>query len=516
MIYLIFIPILTAIVIYLSKNTKVTIYATAINLIEIVVIAYLIKNVMESGTQNIIIGGWSKIVGISLYLDLVNAILLLVTSVLWLITITYSLIRWKKDFKFYFFLYFLRGTFYGLILSNDLFNMFIFVEIISLISAILIIYKKDGYSLRAGIYYLLFNSIGMIFYLLGIVIIYTNTGTMNIESLMTVEMNETLKMGIALVIASAGVKSAFFPVYNWLPKAHTAAPSAMSALLSGILVKTGFIILIKMTRYIDYTMYYEFLTAVGIATGILGFIFAMSQKDIKSILAFHTVSQSGLILIGLAGGLTLQMGGFLHLINHAFFKSLLFLTVGLIINKYNIRRVDKIRGVLKKMPIISILLIIGMLSITGCPYTNGYVSKFIIKSYYKDNLLMMMIMHILNLGTIISFIKMSQIFFGSTRNKEIKESFKENISIIVLGVITLTVGLFEMYILNENIDIHVYVRFKDFVIYGIYLIIGYGFYYKFLKKEAKVFYKIRHTHLNFRDANALLLMFVILSIIFIG
>ena len=461
MILLIFIPILTSLAIYLSKNTKVTIYSSVSNLIEIGIILYLIKSVINNGTQNIIIGGWSKIVGISLQLDLVNAIILLVTSFLWLITIIYSLPRRKEDFKFYFFLNFLRGTFYGLILSNDLFNMFVFIEIISLISAILIIYKKDGYALRAGIYYLLFNSIGMIFYLLGIVIIYTNTGTMNIEGLMTVDMNATMKIGIALIIASAGVKSAFFPVYNWLPRAHTAAPSSISALLSGVLVKAGFIVLIKVFRYIDNTMYFEFLTAVGIVTCILGFVFAMSQKDIKSILAFHTVSQSGLILIGLVGGATLQMGGFLHIINHALFKSLLFLTIGLVIKKYNIRRVDKIKGVFKRLPIISILIIIGILSITGFPFTSGFVSKMIMKSYYKGNISMMILFHIINLGTIISFIKVSQIFFGTTRNKEIKESFKENISIIILGGVTMMVGIYEIYILNNNFNF--YYNFSNIV-----------------------------------------------------
>lgn len=515
MILLVFIPIFTSLAIYLSKNTKVTVYSSFSNLIEIGIILYLIKYVINNGTQNIIIGGWSKIVGISLQLDLVNAIILLVTAFLWLITIIYSLPKQKEDFKFYFFLNFLRGTFYGLILSNDLFNMFVFIEIISLISAILIVYKKDGYALRAGIYYLLFNSIGMIFYLLGIVIIYTNTGTMNIESLMTVDINATMKMGIALIIASAGVKSAFFPVYNWLPKAHTAAPSSISALLSGVLVKTGFIVLIKFFRYIDNTMYFEFLTAVGIVTCILGFIFAMSQKDIKSILAFHTVSQSGLILIGLVGGVTSQMGGFLHIINHAFFKSLLFLTIGLVIKKYNIRRVDKIKGVFKKLPVISILIIIGILSITGFPFTSGFVSKVIIKSYYKGNVFMTILFHIINLGTIISFIKVSQIFFGTTRNKEIKESFKENISIIILGGVTIIAGIYEMYILNNNFNFNIYITIKDFLIYGIYLMIGYGFYFYFLKKESNIFYTIRHKHLNFRDANVLLLMFMILSIVFI-
>jgi len=515
MIYLIFIPIITAIFIYLIKNEKVIKYSLMINFLEILMILYLLKNVIENGSIKMIVGNHSEIVGISMELDLIGAVLLLTTAFLWIIATLYSFEKHGTDYKFYFFLHFLRGTFYGLILSNDFFNMFIFIEIISLISAVLIIYKRDGYSLRAGVYYLLFNSIGMIFYLLGIVIIYINTGTMNIEGLMTANLNGTMRMGIALVIASAGVKSAFFPVYNWLPKAHTAAPSSISALLSGILVKTGFIIVIKIARYLDYNIYFEFLTVIGVITAILGFIFAMSQKDVKSILAFHTVSQSGIILIGLAGAKTLQLGGFLHLVNHALFKSLLFLTIGIIISKYNIRRVDKIRGVFKKLPVVSVFVIIGMLSITGFPFTSGFVSKAIIKNYYHGSSLMTFIMHILNLGTIISFMKMSQIFFGTTKNKEIKESFKENISIIILGVITLMMGIFEMYTLSNYFDINVYVKLKDFVVYGLYLIISYGFYANFLKKEAKIFYKIRHTHLNFRNANVLLLTFVVLTIIFI-
>jgi len=515
MICLIFIPILTAIGIYLIKREEAIKYSILINIFEIIMILFLIKNVFENGSMKMIVGNFNEVIGISLELDMVGGILLFITAFIWMVSILYSFENHSGDYKFYFFLHFLRGTFYGLILSNDFFNMFIFIEIISLISAILIIYKRDGYSLRAGIYYLLFNSIGMIFYLLGIVIIYTNTGTMNIESLMTANINGTMKMGIALVIASAGVKSAFFPVYNWLPKAHTAAPSSISALLSGILVKTGFIILIKITRYLDYTLYFDFLTVIGITTAILGFVFAISQKDVKSILAFHTVSQSGIILMGLSGIGSLQLGGFLHVVNHALFKSLLFLTVGLLIKKYNIRRVDKIRGVFKKLPIISTLLILGILSITGFPLTSGFVSKALIKNYYHNSVLMTFIMHILSLGTIISFMKMSQIFFGVTKNKEIKENIKENVSMIILAGITLFAGVFEIYILKNFLDINIHVRLTDFLVYGIYLIMSYGFYIKFLKEEAKIFRNIRYIHLNFRNANVLLLTFVVLSIIFI-
>lgn len=509
---LIFIPIISALTVYLFRSRIYTKLSIIFNIFEIGFIIFLIKNIIEFGEMSYIIGGWDENIGISMILRPGSSVLLLVVAFIWLIVTFYSYNRWKNDYKFYFFLNFLRGAFYGLIVSNDIFNIFIFIEIISIISSIMIIYKKDGFSIRAGIYYLLFNSIGMIFYLLALIIIYTSIGTLALPGLVNLEMNFLNKIAIGLIFVSLGVKSAFFPVYNWLPRAHSAAPSSISALLSGVLVKTGFIVLIKIMNYVNLNFYFEFFTFLGIFTAISGLVFAISQNDVKLVLAFSTISQSGLILVGIVGTGILHVGGILHLINHVFFKSLLFLTIGIIIEKYNIRKVDKLQGVFKQLPVVSAMLIIGMISISGMPYTNGYVSKFLIKTYYKDNMLMMYLFHFINFGTAIYYVKMASILFGNTHNKEIKSSFRHNLPVLILGIITISLGMIEMHYLKEISGIKVYVKLNDIITYILYVGFGVLFYKQFLVKELNIFRKIRNYKLNFRDANTLLLVFVIITI----
>lgn len=512
MIYLVFIPIIIAVLVYLSHNKFFTKISISVNILELFLIMYLIKKTISTGPLESIVGEWSPIVGISIRLDILNGILLLVTSTIFALVMYHSLRRWNEDYKFYFFLHFLRGSVYGLIIANDFFNMFLFVEIISLISAILIIYKKDGASLKAGIYYLLFNSIGMIFYLIGLIIIYSKTGTMAMSSLGTLEMDTITKVGIALFIASAGVKSAYFPVYNWLPRAHMAAPSEISALLSGILVKMGFISSLKIFRLIDYSLYSDYLLTIGLLTAFLGLIFAISQENLKSILAFHTVSQSGLILIGISQHGIIFQGGFLHIINHALFKTLLFLSAGLIINKFNMRNVKELKGVFKRLPITSITLIIGTLAITGAPFTSGFVSKTLIKEGFYNFELMKWLLHLFNIGTFISFIKISQIFFGVSHNKKIKESFTETIPVIILSLILIGVGIAEYSYYYSIIDFKI---LTDVGVYLIYGVISYSIYRLFIEKDLSSMKKLRDFRLGFRDANLLLISFVILTILFI-
>jgi multicomponent Na+:H+ antiporter subunit D len=158
---------------------------------------------------------------------------------------------------------------------------------------------------------------------------------------------------------------------------------------------------------------------------------------------------------------------------------------------------------------------VGILSITGFPLTNGFVSKTLIKSSLKYNIYYKYLLHLINLGTIISFIKVSTIFFGTNRNENIKEALDQNIAIGILGFVTLFSGIFEMYILKKYLSITLTVGVMDFVIYFIYVGFGYLFYKYFIKKEAKVFYQLRHYEMGFKDANVLLVVFTITTILFL-
>lgn len=517
MILLILLPVFTALVIFLVKNERIIRLSLLSIPVEVYLIYQLFLKVNENGFYEIVIGGWPKIVGISLYADYVSFVFLFISIVAWLASSYYSLTQRSQDYKFFFFLHFLRGTFYGLIFSNDLFNIFVFVEIISVISTMLIIYKKDGFSVRAGMYYLMFNSVGMFFYLMGVMIIYMRIGTVNLNFIGNLPFDATTKAAFGLIVTALGVKSAFFPVYTWtwLPRAHMAAPSGMSALLSSVLVKSGFIVLVKLYRFLPEGIFFRYLLIMGLLKALSGIMFALSQKDIKGILAFSTISQSGLILVAISGAGNLHIAGLVHLINHSLFKGLMFLTAGVIIKHYNVREVKHIRGLLKKFPELAFFLILGGLSITGFPFTNGFVSKHLIKYSLEGNNIVRYALHLINIGTIIYILKLSQVLFGKAKgniNKNIKVS---RLPLIFLASITVLAGFAEMFILKNYLDIVVKVHFSDFVTYFVYIVIGYLIHRYIIDRDIKALQFLRRYQLGFRRANIVLAMFLMLTMVFI-
>jgi multicomponent Na+:H+ antiporter subunit D len=521
-IYLIFIPIVAAMIIYLFNNKYVNyiIFVAQTIMTFLAVIYYKVYDGLVVDKM-IVLGGWDKRVGIALKSDSLSMSFIFLSIFIWWIVIIYCWDKRKTDFKFLFFLMFLQGTFLGLLQTNDLFNLFIFIEITTIISTILIIYKKDGYSVRAGFYYLLLNSTGMIFYLLGLILIYNISGTLNMEatshkiSLLT--DTYPVKMAYIFIMSAIGVKSAFFPVYNWLPKAHGAAPSSISALLSGLLVKSGVYAFIRLNQMFKMESFYHFFFFLGFFTAISGIIFALSQKDIKQILAFHTISQIGIILMGISSiDEKTYVGGLMHIFNHAMFKSLLFMGAGIIINTYGIRRITDIRGVFKKLPYTSIFMIIGMLSITGAPLFNGFVSKTVIKYGVKGSNIKSTMLFIINLGTSISFIKLSQIFFGSSRIKRSRNT-NGNLAMFLLAVMCIMLGNYFIPITKGFFGVDLsYVKVMDignWINYIMTLGIGYIVYKKIIAKDYSIIKKIRHINISFGTTNFLLVMFIFIMIL---
>ncbi|MCM1991293.1 complex I subunit 5 family protein [Oceanirhabdus seepicola] len=520
-ILLIFIPIIFAMIIYLLNNKYINCLVFVSQVIITIVMAMYYNFIKINGIHEVLIGGWIKNVGIALKNDKLSTSFLFLTIFIWWIILIYSWNKKRGDYKFWFFLLFLEGAFLGLIQTNDLFNFFIFLEITTIISSILIIYKKDGYSVRAGLYYLLFNSSGMLFFLIGLIILYMSTGTLNMDilhqKLTLINNSYTIKFSYILFIASLGVKSAFFPVYNWLPKAHGAAPSSISALLSGLLVKSGLYGFIRINEIFSINTYSELFFLLGFLTALSGVVFALSQKDLKQILAFHTISQIGIILMGLSSMKGTQYyGGLLHLFNHAIFKSLLFLGTGIIINRYNTRNISKLRGVLKVLPFTSILLIIAIFSITGAPFFNGYISKSLIKYSLKGNSLKLLLFNIVNLGTIISFIKFSQIFIGNSDVKKRKVEWCD-FSMLILAIMCIFMGNPYNPVTKMLVDIDVsfikVLNINSWIQYFFTLIIGYLIYKKVISKDLSFIKKIRHTSFSFDTANIMLVMFIFILII---
>src|SRR6056297_2296972 len=528
-IYLIFIPVVASIFVYLTNDN----YSNAVAFmgqaaISIIAVRYFQLQKGFEHLHSIVLGGWSPVIGIVLRNDRISIVFVFLTILIWWSVMLYS---WKsrgKDSQFMFFLMFLEGIYLGMLQTNDMFSIFVFIELITIVSAVLILYKKDGESVRAGLYYLIFNSMGILFYLVGMAMLYNAFGTLNIE-LLTDRMAEVnnvnfISTAYIFIMAAVGVKSAFFPVFNWLPKAHSAAPSSISALLSGLLVKSGLYVFIRMNVMFNYDGLDRFFLFIGFVTAFAGVLFALSQKDIKRILAFHTISQVGIIMMGLnALDPSKRIGGIMHMVNHAFFKSLLFLGAGVIIARYNKRKVTEIRGVFRKMPLVSILMIIGMLSISGAPMFNGYVSKSIIKYGLKGNIIAEYAFAIINLGTIMSFLKMSQIFLKDNEySRGITVAKKDRflsvkLAMAIPAAFCIILGIFYTpivsYILNVDISYVHSMEISNLVDYLINIGIGFIIYKLVIEKDYKFIRVLRHTNISFSTSNYLLILYIFIMMI---
>lgn len=537
---MIFLPILASVLIYIFNNKVVNYLAFIVQGIITVFAILMWEHLINNGVMVLLLGGWQREIGIELRIDNLSMLFISMAVIIWWVVLIYSWAQKKYDFKFIFFLLFLEGSFIAISQVNDFFTFFVLIEIITILSTILILYKKDGISIKAGLYYLLFNSFGMMIYLLGLSLLYLKVGTLNMtlikEYLIQIDITTStysvIKISYVCFFVSMCVKAALFPVYEWLPRAHTAAPAYISALLSGLLVKTGLFGLIKIMYVFNFTQVNSLLFYLGFFTAITGILFAVSQKDIKAILAFHTISQIGLIVMSLASSSDVAMAGaYTHIFNHFLFKSLLFLSAGIIINEYKVRRVTEIRGIFKIHPILSICMFVGILSITGAPFFVGFLSKSLIKASMANNF-ELILFRIVGLGTMVSFVKFSKIFFGKAPPKRNKVKKSQVIAILILTVLCIVSFFNELdflsvfYSINKEImsanEIKIITKITSFnyVLKGIIdyllMLVAAMVIYKYLvKPESKLIYKMRHFRMKFQDAMISIVFFMVIVFYFV-
>ncbi len=369
------------------------------------------------------VGGWIPPVGIELRLDGLTSIGVLVVFIIALLIYWYA--RAEGSYGPHFSFVFLTAVagMIGLMLSTDLFNMFVFFEILSLSAYLLIAYKRKPRAVYAGFRYLVIGTVGMSLYLLGVFVLYRETGVLSIHAIADAGAGEApspeMLIATAAIIAGIGTRVAFFPFHIWLPEAHGEAPHPVSALLSGLMIKAGFLTLFRIVNAVPavpITMLFEIL---GPVTAVAGVMLALVQTDMKRLLAFHSVSQMGYILTGFAalgsvGAGVAVAGSLFHMVNHALFKSLLFLTIGIVISQTGKRRITDLAGLGLRMPLVAACFVVGAASISGVPLFNGYVSKTMLSAGTKEFALYPLLT-ITSIGTVASFIKLSTVFRGRSR-----------------------------------------------------------------------------------------------------
>ncbi len=316
------------------------------------------------------------------------------------------------------------------LISRDLFNLFVTLEVLGITSYILIASGEKYRASFASISYLLMSSLAMAFFLLGIFGIYRQTGSLDLVAIRAYYLHNPATYSTTLSSMSIAtallMRTAIFPVHTWLPEAHASAPHHVSALLSGLLIK---IPLFPLALIVTMTPTSRLLATVllyaGAVSAILAVVSAFSQRDMKRLLAFHSVSQMGYVVASFGAFLIrgdtqlLYVAALLHLTFHALFKATLFLTVGRVIDLTHSKDVYTVRNgarilldASKSNIFVIIAFFLSALSIAATPATNAFISKQLITDVLKDYPLVSWTLVVTGAFTVASFIKLSRVFFG--------------------------------------------------------------------------------------------------------
>ena len=277
----------------------------------------------------------------------------------------------------------------GLTYTNDIFNMYVFMEILSITSAAIISIKHSKANYLASFRYLMLNSIGSISILMAIAFLYMISGQLNMDAL-ALALNQAyidypvvLTMAMVFMMVGFGIKAAMFPLHVWLPDAHSTAPTPSSALLSGIVVKVYIILLIRLMHLVYRFAWFETFNlnttlSIFALLGILaGSLFAMGQKDIKRLLAYSSIAQIGYLFLGLSLGTSAGLSATLfHVMTHGVLKMSLFLSVGAFIALVGQRQIKELMGVGYTLPLSLSVFSLAALGLIGIPGTMGFMSKF--------------------------------------------------------------------------------------------------------------------------------------------
>jgi multicomponent Na+:H+ antiporter subunit D len=407
------------------------------------------------------------------------------------LTMTFSYSYQINQIRWYYFLSLLFvASMVLLVFSDNLVWMFIFMEATTITSAILVSLGRRPEAKEATMKYLIITIFTSVFTILGIFIIENITGTLILSK---INWNQTtslfeMKFAISLVFIGLSTKAAAFPFHFWLPDAHSEAPVTTSVLLSGgkIIVAeyTVFIILYKIIKslssFFSPTSFLDIgfiLAGVGMLTMIIGNVMALAQNNLKRMLAYCNISQIGYILIGFSLGTAIGLAAALyHMLTHSVSKGLLFLGAGSVENSTGARDIDRLGSIAAAMPLTTISMVVGSLSISGIPPFGGYTSKRILyEAFFESNHPEYAIVAILvSALTLVLFLKLlSSVFFGINPNldlppiDEIHESPKSmTIPMIILTVCCLIFGVIPDFIINTFVSpgITVFLPGKQLVI----------------------------------------------------
>lgn len=413
-------------------------------LVSLVLILALIQPVLLEGQViNYWLGNWEPVegwaIGNSLEVDALSLFFALIVVVAVFVSGVYSFFYMSHDdslVNYYTLFLMLSGSVLGLVLSGDLFNMFVMIEIMTFTAVALTAFRNhyEG-ALEGAFKYLVVGSLGSTSVLIGIALLYSQLHTLNlaqIAALLPTASSPVILIAFAFLFVGFGSKAFLFPFHPLAADAHAVAPASISLMISGVLTKCGVYGIIRLCyclyQNMDQPFVQYFVTGVGVISMFVCVTMAFNQHNFKRLLAFHSISQVGYVItvIGLGSALGMSAGLF-HAMNHTIFKGLLFLTAGAVQHATGSLDLDELGGLSKKMPGTCALFLIGAASISGLPPFNGFASKWMIyqatfqKAGETGNFFFVVVCVaalITSVLTLASFIKVAQsVFFGQLNPK---------------------------------------------------------------------------------------------------
>lgn len=435
-------------------------------------IALIVKPVVFDGEIiSYWMGNWSPIkgwaIGIGYEIDALGAFFALIVVFTVLMSVIYSIRYMDRDddiYNYYTLLLMMSGSVLGLVLTGDVFNMFIMIEIMTFTAVGLTCFRNRSFgALEAGFKYLVIGSMGSSMTLLGIALLYAQCHTLNMAQLASILVNNTTPtsvLALALMFTGLGVKAYIVPFHMPAADSYAVAPTSVSMVFSGMVNKAGVYAIIRLVYILFNTMdkgsMQVLLTAFGAVTMFVGVTMALAQHDFKRLLAFHSISQIGYVItaIGLGSALGVTAGLF-HALNHTLFKGLLFLCAGAVLYATGTTNLDKLGGLSKKMPKTTICFLVGAFSIAGMPPFNGFASKWMVYQAAFEKAVegghiyfafITVVAVVVSVMTLASFIKVTQaVFFGQCPielQKTEEVPFSMRLPMWIMSALCLLVGVF--------------------------------------------------------------------------
>lgn len=401
-----------------SKSLKQTL-AVVFSVLNFLMALYLIFLASREDILVSNIGSWPAPYGITMVADRFSALMLLVSSIVFLATTIYSveaIDAKRKENGYYLITYGILAGVNGSFMAGDLFNLYVWFEVMLMGSFILVSFGGEKLQLAGAIKYLILNLISSFFFLAGIGILYGKMGSLNMADIsikitQSAESLSALNPALVLFIVGFAIKGALFPFFFWLPASYHTPPPAVSALFAGLLTKVGVYALIRLYTLFLFqsdSFWNPMIMVLGVLSMVVGVLTATSQTDFRKILSFHIISQVGYMVTGLAfftvGGLAAAM---FFLAYHMITKTNIFLVAGWVHRQNGTLEIKELGGILKQSPVWAAIFFVSAFSLAGMPPLSGFAAKFlIIKSGVESgNVIVALVALFVGLFTLFSMVK---------------------------------------------------------------------------------------------------------------